>query len=195
MHRLGQPKITPIQEAKMNNTRTFNPTTWFVLAAGIILLLSLGFIAWMNFSGVNIYFGVLNLGQVNRSESFVRLSSEETAEGLAIYRLSERGLASPGANAEGLAIYFQSEHGLASPRENAHGLAIYHQSEWGHAPNVQSQDAGLEIYWQSERGSAAPFSKEEGMEIYLQSEHNIPLFDPDSKDVGMEIYYASERGR
>jgi hypothetical protein len=177
----------------MNNTRTFNPTMWFVLAAGIVLLLSVGFIAWMNFSGVNIDFGVLNLGQVNRSEPFVRLSSEETAEGLAIYRLSERGLASPGANAEGLAIYFQSEHGLASPRENAHGLAIYQQSERGHAPNVQSQDAGLEIYWQSERGSAVP--KTEGMQIYLRSEHSIPLAIQGSKEEGLAIYYASERGR
>lgn len=181
----------------MNNTRISSPVGLLSFGIVVIVLLAVGFFAWLNYSGVNINFDVLNLGfgQISRSEQSVQLSSLENAEGLAIYRQSERGLGSPGVNAEGLAIYHQSERGLASPRENAHGLAIYHQSERGLAPTVQSQEAGLEIYWQSERGSTAPFSKEDGMEIYLQSERNIPLFDPDSKDVGMEIYYASERGR
>jgi hypothetical protein len=180
----------------MNKIRIFSPGVLLSFAAGVFLLLSLGFTAWVNLNEASIDFGWLTLPQVSRPEPVVLHSSKVNAEGLAIYHQSERNIASPRANAEGLAIYHQSERNIAAPRANVEGMNVYHKSEWGTTPYVQTNEAGLDIYWQSERSSVAPGSIEDGMAIYLQSERNF--FPADlgvTIDEGMAIYHASERGR
>jgi hypothetical protein len=160
----------------MNKIRIFSPGVLLSFAAGVFLLLSLGFTAWVNLNEASIDFGWLTLPQVSRPEPVVLHSSK--------------------VNAEGLAIYHQSERNIAAPRANVEGMNVYHKSEWGTTPYVQTNEAGLDIYWQSERSSVAPGSIEDGMAIYLQSERNF--FPADlgvTIDEGMAIYHASERGR
>jgi hypothetical protein len=130
----------------------------------------------LNLSEASISFGGLTLPQVSRPEPVMLRSSGVTAEGLAIYR--------------------QSERDLASPRANVEGMTIYHMSEWGTTADARIKAAGLDIYRQSERSSAVPGSIEEGMAIYLQSERNfIPADLGHTIDEGMAIYHASERDR
>ena len=160
----------------MNKIRISTPVGLLYFAAGAILLLSLGFVAWLNLPKASIDFGGLAPRQESRPESVALYSSEVTAEGLAIYHQSERSFGSPRANPEGMAIYRRSECGLS--------------------PFARSNAAGLAIYRQSEKGSVASGLSEEGMAIYLQSERNYALADPNAtKDEGMDIYFASERGR
>lgn len=159
----------------MNNTRFFTPVGLLSLAAVVILVLAIGFVAWLNIPDVSFSLGGLALRDSSPPEPVVMQFSR--------------------VNAEGLAIYHQSERGLTLPRANAEGLAIYHRSERGLSAFAPSNDAGLEIYWQSERGSAVQDFHDVGMSIYLQSERNIPLAESGPTDEGMAIYYASERGR
>jgi hypothetical protein len=192
---IGITQTHPIEETKMNNTRTFNPIVALSLAAAALLLLAIGFLAGMNLQQVRIDFGELGFGQINRPVPAVPPSSGEIAEGLAIYQQSERGFVSPGANTEGLAIYHQSERDFAFPQAKIEGMTIYHESEWGNPTAARIKQMGLETYWQSERNSAVSASNEQGLSFYWQSERNIPLAGSGSTDEGMDIYYASERDR
>jgi hypothetical protein len=180
----------------MNKIRISTPIGLLYFAAGVTLLLSLGFVAWLNLPKTSIDFGGLTLRQESRPAPAALHSSGVNAEGLAIYHQSERSLASPRANSEGMAIYRRSEWGITPfERSNAAGLDIYWQSERSSAAPVSIEE-GLAIYHQSERSLASPRANMEGMAIYLQSERNFTLADPDAaKDEGMEIYFASERGR
>lgn len=160
----------------MNNTRIFSPVVMLSLAAGVILLLALGFIAWLTLAEANIDLSGLTFRQESPPAS--------------------ADLHSATFNAEGLAIYHQSERNLALTRANEAGLAIYRESEWGTNSFARSNAAGLAIYKQSERNSVVPVSIEQGLAIYRKSEHTSFAADPDSaREEGMKIYYASERGR
>ena len=160
----------------MNKTYIFSPVVLRSFAVGVILLLLLGFAGWLSLSQARIDFSRLTLRQESRPEPVGLYSSNVTAEGLAIYRQSERDLASPHANVK--------------------GMTLYQMSEWGTAPVDLTNEAGLDIYWQSERSSAAPGSFEDGMAIYLASERNlIPADLGFTIDEGMAIYHASERDR
>ena len=180
----------------MNKTHIFSPIVLRSLAAGVILLFLLGFAAWLSLPQTRIDFSSLSLRQESRPEPVGLGSSNVNAEGLAIYRQSERDLTSPRANVEGMTIYQKSEWGTTPfARTNEAGLDIYWQSKRsGAAPG--SIEEGMAIYLQSERSGAAPGSIEEGMAIYLQSERSLTATDPGSTiDQGMDIYYASERDR
>jgi hypothetical protein len=160
----------------MNNTRFFSPVVMLSLAAVAVLLLALGFIAWLALSDTNIDLSGLTFRQDSRPTTV--------------------DLGSPGANAEGLAIYHQSERNVPFMQANDIGLSFYRESEWGTNSFARPNAAGLAIYQQSERNSVVPLSIEQGLAIYRQSERSAFAADPDSaKEEGMKIYYASERGR
>lgn len=160
----------------MNNTRFFSPVVMLSLAAAAILLLALGFIAWLTLPDTNIDLSGLTFRQESAPASV--------------------DLHSATFNAEGLAIYHQSERNIALTRANEAGMAIYRESEWGANSSTRPNAAGLAIYKQSERNSVVPVSIEQGLAIYHQSERNAYPADTDSaKEEGMRIYFASERGR
>ena len=160
----------------MNNTRFFSPVVMLSLAAAAILLLALGFIAWLTLTETNIDLSGLTFRQDSPPASV--------------------DLHPATFNAEGLAIYHQSERNLPLLSTNEVGLSLYRESEWGTNSFTRPNAAGLAIYKQSERNSVVPVSIEQGLAIYHQSERNAFPADPDSeKDEGMKIYYASERGR
>lgn len=119
----------------MNKTHNFSPVVLRFLTAGVILLFLLGFAAMLIVPQARFNFGRLILRQESHPETV--------------------GLHSSNVNAEGLAIYRQSERDLASPRANVEGMTIYHKSEWGTTSFARTNEAGLDIYWQSERRSAA----------------------------------------
>lgn len=178
----------------MNKTHIFSPIVLRSLAAGVILLFLLGFAAMLIVPQARFDFGRLILRQESHPELVGQHSLNVNAEGLAIYRQSERDLASPRANVEGMTIYHKSEWGTTPfARTNEAGLDIYWQSERSSAAQGSIEE-GMAIYQQSERSGAAPGSIEEGMAIYLQSERSLIATDPGSTvDQGMDIYYASER--
>ena len=160
----------------MNNTRFFSPVVMLSLAAVAVLLLALGFIAWLALSDTNIDLSGLTFRQESAPASV--------------------DLHSATFNAEGLAIYHQSERNVPFMHANDIGLSIYRESEWGTNSFARPNSAGLAIYKQSERNSVVPVSIEQGLAIYHQSERNAFEDDPDTaKEEGMKIYYASERGR
>ena len=73
----------------MNNIRTVSPIVRLSLGAGVILLLTLGFIAWVNLSQANIDFSGLLPRQVSQTEP-VAPESYGTIDGiLAVYRQKE----------------------------------------------------------------------------------------------------------
>jgi len=180
----------------MNKTHNFSPVVLRSLTVGVILLFLLGFAAMLIVPQARFDFSRLSLRQESRPELVGLQTSNVNAEGLAIYRQSERDLASPRAKVEGMTIYHKSEWGTTPfARTNEAGLDIYRQSERSSAA-PGSIEEGMAIYLQSERSSVAPGSKLEGMAIYLQSEHSFTATDPGSTvDQGMDIYYASERDR
>lgn len=160
----------------MNNTRFFSPVVMLSLAAVAILILALGFIAWLTLPETNIDLSRLTFRQES-APAFVDLYSATF-------------------NAEGLAIYHQSERNIALTRANEAGMTIYRESEWGTNSSARPNAAGLAVYKQSERNSIVPVSIEQGLAIYHQSERTAYPANTDStKEEGMEIYFASERGR
>ncbi len=200
----------------MNETRTFSPAVVISLGAVAILLLAMGFAAWLN--SPEFGFGVLTLGQGVGPEPVALGGASLNADGMAIYHRSERGIALPLPNQAGLSRYWESERGgvaapvskadglqiyresewggVAAPVSKAEGLQIYRESEWGGTTSVRSNEEGLAIFFASER-NAGPVSVDplagDGLAIYLASERGQPLVD--STEEGMKIYHASEWGR
>lgn len=180
----------------MNETRTFSPAVVLSVGIAAIVLLAVGFAAWLNspeasLSGLTFRQGVV-------SEPADLGGAAINAAGMAIYLRSERGSAFAHPNRAGLSRYWESERkgGVTAPDAKADGLQIYRESERGGTTSPRPNEAGLAIYLQSEREAfpaTVDLAAEAGLAIYLASEHG--LTSEGQTDEGMAIYHASEWGR